>query len=163
MKQILKRQGPSKGSFYYNYCGRLGLIYIVEDDKYITYIGLQKPTEGIKKETALIKLVVKELEEYFEGQRKVFDFPIKLLGTNFQKKVWTCLLNIPYGQLVSYKSIAIKIGRQNAYRAVALACHNNKLLFVVPCHRVVGTHNWGGYILGLNNKLLLINLEKTSI
>ena len=91
--------------------------------------------QGIKNE--LTDKTVLQLEEYFDGKRKEFDIPIKLLGTEFQKKVWNELLKIPYGKTVSYKDISIKIGNPNACRAVGMANHNNPILIIVPCHRVI--------------------------
>lgn len=110
---------------------------------------------------ALTKLVYKELLEYFAGERKSFDFPFELRGTVFQKKVWQELLKIPYGEIRSYKDIAIAIGNNKACRAVGGANNKNPLLIVVPCHRVVGSNgDLTGYASGLDLKAKLLKLEK---
>ena len=105
--------------------------------------------------------VVRELEEYFSGQRKEFGFGIRMHGSTFQTKVWNELLKIPYGSTATYGEIATRIGTPNASRAVGMACNRNPLLIVVPCHRVVG-HNGKltGYAAGIRNKDILLNLEK---
>ena len=109
----------------------------------------------------LTKLVYKEILEYFAGERKRFDFPFELRGTSFQKKVWQELLKIPYGEVRSYKDIAIAIGNNKACRAVGGANNKNPLLIIVPCHRVVGSNgDLTGYASGLDLKAKLLKLEK---
>jgi len=80
----------------------------------------------------------KQVLEYFSGQRKTFDLPIDLRGTDFQKKVWRTLRKIPYGKTQSYQDVAIAIGNSKATRAIGLANHNNPVPLIVPCHRVIG-------------------------
>ncbi len=112
-------------------------------------------------ETELTKLVYCQLLEYFDGNRKSFDFPYELKGTEFQKKVWLALLNIPYGQTASYKDIARIIGDEKASRAVGNANNKNPIAIIVPCHRVIGTNGkLVGYAGGLHIKEMLLNLEK---
>lgn len=106
--------------------------------------------------------VKRQLEAYFNGSLKAFDLPLAPEGTPFQKRVWQALRAIPYGQVVSYKSIAEAVGNPRAARAVGAANGKNPIPIVVPCHRVVGSDGtltgFGG---GLDTKSLLINLEKT--
>lgn len=103
---------------------------------------------------------ITQLTEYFNGGRREFTLRIKLNGTDFQKKVWRELINIPYGQTTTYKDIAIKINKEKAYRAVGLANNRNKLAIVVPCHRVIGSDNsLVGYAGGLHIKRQLLKLE----
>ncbi|MCK9159916.1 MAG: methylated-DNA--[protein]-cysteine S-methyltransferase [Bacteroidaceae bacterium] len=102
-----------------------------------------------------------ELEEYFKGERKVFDLPLNLIGTDFQKKVWSALCEIPYGETCSYKDIAVAVGKPNASRAVGMANHRNPIVIIVPCHRVVGANgSLVGYGGGLDRKKWLLDLEK---
>ncbi|MDZ7543485.1 methylated-DNA--[protein]-cysteine S-methyltransferase, partial [Clostridium perfringens] len=109
----------------------------------------------------LSDLAYSQLTEYFEGQRKVFDFPYKMQGTDFQKKVWKALCDIPYGETRSYKDIAIVVGNPKASRAVGMANNRNRLLFVVPCHRVIGANgSLVGYAGGLEMKTTLLELER---
>ena len=102
----------------------------------------------------------KELKEYFEGKRKEFSFPYELSGTDFQKKVWHKLLDIPYGKTVSYKDVASAIGNEKVVRAVANAIGANKLLIVIPCHRVIGSNGkLTGFRGGIDKKELLLKHE----
>jgi len=103
----------------------------------------------------------KELEEYFNNDRTIFDIPIKPEGTEFQKKVWEQLRDIPYGNIKTYGDIAKQIGDKDASRAVGMACKMNPLLIVIPCHRIVGANNkLTGFNIGLDKKSYLLNHEK---
>ena len=109
----------------------------------------------------VIDLAIKELDEYFAGVRKDFDVPLLFEGTEFRKAVWTELLNIPFGQTVSYAAVAEAIGRPTAVRAVAHAIGANPISIFVPCHRVIGSDgSLTGYAGGLDAKRLLLKLEK---
>lgn len=102
----------------------------------------------------------KQLDEYFAGNRKIFDIPLHPVGTDFQKKVWQALLEIPYGETRSYKEIAISIGKANGIRAVASAIGTNGISIFVPCHRVIGSnHSLTGFAGGLDAKRKLLELE----
>lgn len=105
--------------------------------------------------------IQKQFTEYEKGVRKVFDLPLNLKGTEFQKKVWNALLEIPYGETRSYQEIAIRIGNPKAVRAVGGACNRNPIGIIVPCHRVVGKNgSLTGYAGGLDYKKLLLEKEK---
>ena len=104
---------------------------------------------------------IQQLEEYLSGKRKVFDLPLKVEGTAFQKKVWKALCSIAYGETRSYKEIAIQIGNEKACRAVGMANNKNPIGILIPCHRVIGTnHKLVGYAGGLDKKEFLLKLEK---
>lgn len=101
-----------------------------------------------------------QLEEYFAGIRRVFDLPIVLHGTPFQKAVWTELMRIPYGETRSYKDVALSIGAVKAVRAIGGANNRNPIPIVVPCHRVIGSNGaLVGYGGGLSIKEHLLKLE----
>lgn len=105
--------------------------------------------------------IQKQLTEYEMGSRKIFDLPLHLIGTDFQKQVWNALLEIPYGETRSYQEIAIRIGKPKALRAVGGACNRNPIGIIVPCHRVIGKNgSLTGYAGGLSYKELLLNHEK---
>ena len=108
----------------------------------------------------LLKATEQQLGEYFAGDRREFDLPIELLGTDFQRSVWTALRTIPYGQTRSYADIARQIGQPTAMRAVGAANGRNPVSIIVPCHRVIGTSGaltgFGG---GLDAKAKLLALE----
>lgn len=102
----------------------------------------------------------KQLREYFEHKRKVFDLPMEIIGTDFQKRVWKELLKIPYGETISYKELAIKLGNLKTIRAAARANGANPLPIIIPCHRVIGSNGkLVGYGGGLDVKEKLLELE----
>lgn len=101
-----------------------------------------------------------QLKEYFEGKRKELDILIQQEGTNFQQKVWSELLKIPFGQTISYLDLAKNLGDKNSIRAVAFANGKNKLNIVIPCHRVIGSNGkLVGYGGDLWRKKWLLNHE----
>jgi methylated-DNA-[protein]-cysteine S-methyltransferase len=101
-----------------------------------------------------------QLIEYFEGKRTAFTFRLNPAGTDFQKKVWNALLEIPFGKTMSYHELSVKLGDVKAIRAVASANGKNPLWVVVPCHRVIGTDgSLTGYAGGLWRKKWLLEHE----
>lgn len=113
---------------------------------------------------ALFDQLQQELHEYFEGTRKQFDVPLHFVGTDFQKRVWSELMNIPFGVTRSYKQQALALGNLAAIRAVAGANGMNKIAIVVPCHRVIGDDGkLVGYGGGLWRKKKLLELEKAHV
>lgn len=109
----------------------------------------------------LVKACMRELKEYFAGERKKFDLPLSPEGTSFQQKVWQQLQQIPYGETRSYQQLAEMTGDKNASRAIGLANNCNPILILIPCHRVIGADgSLTGYAAGLAAKKLLLNLEK---
>ncbi|MCM1153241.1 MAG: methylated-DNA--[protein]-cysteine S-methyltransferase [Muribaculum sp.] len=113
-------------------------------------------TDGI-----IIDSVIIQLQKYFRGIIKSFRIDYELKGTEFQKLVWKEISKIPYGQTVSYKSLAEKIGRPAAVRAVANACRLNPLCIIIPCHRVIGSNgDLTGYNGGLHIKEYMLRLER---
>ncbi len=109
----------------------------------------------------VIETAVKQLDEYFAGQRKTFDVPLLFVGTDFQKKVWNDLLRIPYGETVSYGEMAARTGMPKAVRAVANANRANAISIFAPCHRVIGSDkSLTGYGGGLAAKKYLLELEQ---
>ncbi|AGZ81840.2 methylated-DNA--[protein]-cysteine S-methyltransferase [Campylobacter fetus] len=110
-----------------------------------------------------LSLCVRELELYFQGKLVNFTTKIDITGSKFEQKVYKALLEIPYGSVVTYKYIAAKIGSPNAARAIGNANSKNKIPIIIPCHRVVGVSNLGGYSggNGIETKKYLLNLEKS--
>lgn len=105
-----------------------------------------------------------QFAEYFAGRRVAFDLPLdRTAGTPFQRQVWQALLEIPYGETITYGELARRIGQPAAVRAVGLANGSNPLSVVVPCHRVIGAGGrLVGYGGGLDRKRLLLDLEARS-
>ncbi|MDD3001851.1 MAG: methylated-DNA--[protein]-cysteine S-methyltransferase [Candidatus Riflebacteria bacterium] len=149
---------------YYFYEFEIGRLAICSENNCITDICLAdsfniKNCDFFESET--IKEAAKELKAYFNKKLITFSVPIKLNGTDFQKKVWQELTKIPYGQTRSYKEISISINNDLAFRAVGNACNKNPILIMVPCHRVIGSNKkMVGFACGINIKDNLLNLEK---
>lgn len=110
----------------------------------------QLSSTSIEKRPPVLKQCVKQLQEYFSGSRKIFDFPFSQDGTSFQKKVWDELCRIPYGRTVSYLELSKRIGDTKAIRAVGTANGRNNLAIIVPCHRVIGSN---GNLIGYGGEL----------
>lgn len=103
---------------------------------------------------------VKQLDEYFKKKRKMFSVPLDLQGTEFQKRVWNELLNIPFGKTISYLQLAIRLGDKKIIRAVGGANGRNPVSVIVPCHRVIGANgDLVGYGGGLDKKKWLLEHE----
>lgn len=108
----------------------------------------------------LLEDAVYQLQEYFEGHRKTFSLTLNPNGTDFQKRVWLALQEIPYGRTVSYMDLSKTLGDVKAIRAVAAANGKNPLWIVIPCHRVIGSDgSLTGYAGGLHRKKWLLNHE----
>nr|WP_243431467.1 methylated-DNA--[protein]-cysteine S-methyltransferase [Algoriphagus lutimaris] len=108
----------------------------------------------------MVKEVKHQLDEYLSGKRKVFDLPLDLKGTDFQKSVWQAVNEIPFGQTTTYMKLSQKLGNPAAIRAVGAAIGANPILVIVPCHRIIGTNGQlTGYAGGLERKQALLELE----
>jgi methylated-DNA-[protein]-cysteine S-methyltransferase len=164
-----------KEKVYYSTLKTHGIfIRVFSDGEHIIRIELNKSGPGTKEELCrnanCIKLqkddpymlgAVKQLEEYFAGERKTFDLPLKYSGTEYQMKVWNELKKIPYGKVVSYKEIAERTGNAAAVRAIGRINGANPIPVIIPCHRVINANGkLGGYSGGgVEVKLKLLELE----
>ena len=139
-------------------------VKIIEEDNKIIRLSFDEKDnfgEFELKDTELLNQTTKQLDEYFEGKRKKFELSLNPSGTEFMKKVWKALEEIPYGETKSYKQIAETIKNPKASRAVGMANNKNPIPIIIPCHRVIGAHGeLVGYALGLEMKKLLLELEK---
>ena len=112
--------------------------------------------------SAVIEQTVNQLDDYFAGHLTAFNIPLQPVGTDFQRRVWKALLDIPFGQTRSYMEIAKSIGYPQGVRAVAQAIGANGIGIIIPCHRVIGSnHSLTGFAGGLDKKQLLLQLERT--
>jgi methylated-DNA-[protein]-cysteine S-methyltransferase len=139
----------------------LGIAKLEGDDTGLTGITILDSEES---PTAVIPEVLEDaayqLQEYFEGKRKTFDLELNPQGTDFQKKVWKALLDIPFGKTLSYLELSKTLGDVKAIRAVAAANGKNPLWIVVPCHRIIGSDgSLIGYAGGLHRKKWLLEHE----
>jgi methylated-DNA-[protein]-cysteine S-methyltransferase len=139
----------------------VGYAHITADDNYITKIAIQDGVHTTDSVTSpLLNLAIQQLDEYFAGERKIFDLPINQKGTAFQQQVWQQLLQIQYGVTTSYAALSNQMNNPLAIRAIAAANGKNKLWIVVPCHRVIGSNGClTGYTGGLWRKQWLLDHE----
>ncbi|MBC1567515.1 methylated-DNA--[protein]-cysteine S-methyltransferase [Listeria sp. FSL L7-1425] len=145
----------------------VGELFITIEAEWITSISYDKPDNweelvGTVTEQELFQQLIMQLATYFEGTREVFDLPVLLKGTDFQKRVWQALSEIPYGVVVSYKDIAIAAGSPKAVQAVGQANRANPIPLLIPCHRCVKSNGeLGGYNgADVDKKQYLLALEK---
>jgi O-6-methylguanine DNA methyltransferase len=111
--------------------------------------------------TPILGQVQRELAEYFAGTRQKFDVPLRFAGSAFQKRVWTTLCNIGYGERISYLEQSRRLGDELAIRAVAQANGQNPIAIIIPCHRVINSSGkLGGFGGGLLRKQYLLDLER---
>lgn len=152
-----------KNIFYYD--SPVGLLEIQTENNLV--IVLTKVENSMIDTTLILNNfesnVIEQLNEYFNGKRKIFDFSFAPQGTCFQKKVWNELLKIPYGQTYCYQQIAKAIGNKDASRAVGNAINKNPIAIIIPCHRVISKNgNLSGFANGIEMKKYLLNLESTN-
>lgn len=137
-----------------------GLIEIMANDTGVTSILFVKKRAGRRKNNEHTTECLKQLHDYFNKERKTFSVPLDLIGTNFQKRVWNELLNIPYGKTISYLQLAVKLGDKKCIRAAGTANGRNPVSIIVPCHRVIGSNgDLVGYGGGLDKKKFLLEHE----
>ena len=150
------------------YNSPLGIIKIKISDIYINELTFLNEEKEIQNETIelsadgkkLLQKCMLQLDEYFSGNRKIFDLPIQQRGTPFQQNVWNELIQIPFGKTISYMQLAQQLGNVKAIRAAASANGRNNLCIVVPCHRVIGSDgSLTGYAGGLSRKKWLLDHE----
>ena len=154
----------------YTFKTPIGFMKICEESDILTSLSIQHKepetalTSNSTKHSELLYEAYRQINEYFAGKRKKFELPICCMGTTFQKQVWEELQRIPYGETRSYEDIAVAIGNPKAVRAVGQANNRNRLLIIVPCHRVI--HKSGditGFACGTEVKKYLLDLEKIYI
>lgn len=145
----------------------IGPMYIVASENGLRGVFWKEPkiqytTPQMQGKTIqILNTTQKQLEQYLKGQRKIFDLPLDIIGTEFQKHVWRELSKIPYGKTLSYSDIARKIKNDKAVRAVGTANGRNPISLIIPCHRVIAADGTlGGYAGGLEIKKKLLGLEQ---
>jgi methylated-DNA-[protein]-cysteine S-methyltransferase len=143
----------------------IGKIKITADDHaVVSILFVENEDEQATEVTPLLQVCCTQLREYFDKKRKIFDFPMRQQGTEFQQRVWGELSKIPYGTTTTYGVQALRLGDAKGVRAVAAANGKNKLWIAVPCHRVVGKGgSLTGYAGGLWRKQWLLDHESNLI
>lgn len=142
----------------------IGELLLTADTRGITglYMNARKeiPDERLRPDDALFLEAKRQIDAYFAGISKVFDLPIVFTGTPFQNEVWKGLCEIPFGETLSYGSLARRVGRPAASRAVGAANGRNPISIIVPCHRVIGADgSLTGYGGGMDRKRWLLQHE----
>jgi methylated-DNA-[protein]-cysteine S-methyltransferase len=155
-----------KTVFYSSMNSPIGELTLTSDGEALTGISMHKQkhaprgAKGWKRDDDALKTARAQLKAYFEGELQDFDLPLAAEGTQFQRRVWQALRDIPYGVTISYGELARRIGQPQASRAVGLANGRNPIAIVVPCHRVIGADGTlTGYGGGLERKRWLLALE----
>lgn len=147
--------------YYGYYNSPIGILEIITSDYALIsamFVDVMKESTG---ESKILKESIKQFDEYFKGIRKDFDIKCETKGTEFQKKVWDALVEIPYGATISYTEMAIVIGNEKATRAVGNANGKNIISIIIPCHRVIGSDkSLRGYAGGLYRKRWLLEHEQ---
>lgn len=137
-----------------------GLAAVLWEDESLDRVKIDRGMED--KNNPVLLETEKQLSEYFQKQRTVFDLTLDFTGTEFQKKVWEALLTIPFGETRTYGDIARNLGDIKAVRAVGAANGKNPISIIAPCHRVIGTSGkLTGFAGGLQNKAFLLRLEQS--
>lgn len=150
--------------YYSYYDSPIGLLKIAGTDFLITEISFidnkEEIVHGEPGISDVIHYCTEQLIEYFSGRRKNFDIPIHQNGTEFQQRVWTELLAVPFGKTASYLDLAKKLGDAKAVRAAAAANGKNQIAIIVPCHRIIGSDkSLTGYAWGMQRKKWLLQHE----
>lgn len=155
-------------TYTYNYSSHLGEILLAANDNSLTglwFCGAKYFAAGLEDEreeklTPAIKETLRWLDEYFSGSEPGFMPPVELFGSDFRRRVWTELMDIPYGETVTYGELAKRLGVKSA-QAVGGAVGHNPISIVVPCHRVLGADgSLTGYAGGVDKKARLLELER---
>ncbi len=157
--------------FYVRTASPVGPLYLAASTKGLVrlefegrMLKINSDTTQLQESKPALAPYLRELDEYFAGERREFSFPLDLRGTEFQLACWRALLEIPYGETRSYRDIAKAIGHARAYRAVGMSNNRNPVAIVVPCHRVIASSgSLCGYGGGLDVKRKLLDLEQGHI
>jgi methylated-DNA-[protein]-cysteine S-methyltransferase len=154
------KRSNSSDSYYDTFESPIGKLYLIFTGKLLRGIEFNKPHEILRKGT-VPPLMIKELGEYFENGKDDFTQRISLMkGTDFEKKVWLTLQEIPFGETRTYKWLAEKIEKPNAFRAVGQALGKNPIPIILPCHRIIESDgSIGGYSAGTYIKRRLLDIE----
>ena len=139
-----------------------GLRAVLWPDERVGRVAVGDTSGGGPEADRVLDVAVRQLHEYFQGERTVFDVPLDPVGTEFQQQAWSVLRTIPFGRTISYGEQATRLGDRNKSRAVGAANGRNPISIIVPCHRVIGsTGKLTGFAAGLDAKAWLLQHEQT--
>ena len=138
----------------------IGPLTLSGEGEYLTALAFGDVRTAGDRPSPVLELAAGQLREYFSGGRRQFTVPLAAEGTEFQRRVWAALREIPYGTAASYKDVAIRLGKPGAAIAVGQANSRNPIPVIIPCHRVVGAGGQlVGYTGGLRIKKALLAVE----
>ncbi|BBE19023.1 methylated-DNA--protein-cysteine methyltransferase [Aquipluma nitroreducens] len=138
----------------------LGFLILKSEGQSVTEITFSDNDIQDQSSCELLENCKEQLQNYFSGKTTSFDLPLSPEGTEFQQKVWAELLQIPYGERITYMELAVRLGDPKCIRAAGTANGKNPIAIVIPCHRVIGAGNkLTGYAGGIWRKRLLLELE----
>ena len=152
---------------YYStiYSSPLGELLILSDGKSITRVCFSEKTpKSCNDDLAIFEKINKWFDDYFNGLNPKIDFKLNLQGSDFRLNVWKRLLEIPYGETLTYGEIACEISPSMSAQAVGGAARANPILIIIPCHRVIGKNGkLTGYVAGIDRKIRLLKIEKSKM
>lgn len=150
-----------KTALYGHVTSPIGIVEIGASSEGVTHLDfVDTPQHQQSGSNNVLRLAIEQIEAYFHGRLQVFDLPLDLAGTPFQRSVWEALLTVPFGRTASYQQIADTVGKPKAMRAVGAANGRNPVSIIVPCHRIIGKNgSLTGYGGGLWRKEWLLRHE----
>ena len=150
--------------FYDVFVSPIGEIFIEYEDNELISLSYNLENDVTFQKSDFSLEVIRQLNEYFTGQRKVFSLPLRREDTGLTKMILDEVIKIPYGETVTYQEIAIRCGTKYYSRLVGKVNHNNKFPLIIPCHRVIGKKlDLVGYNGGIDKKIKLLTLEGVKI
>jgi len=139
----------------------IGWLHFFSNGTHVTRIDFAEGPLQQELPCALLEEAHKQMQEYFGGNRQQFDLPLQTRGTDFQRRIWELLQDIPFGETTSYNTMSERYGNVKAIRAVGQAIGKNPIAIVIPCHRVIGKNGaLTGFAGGLPRKKLLLDIEQ---
>lgn len=147
--------------YYDHFKSIIGTIYVTADNEHLLEISFTGASEV--NNNAITDEAIVQLKQYFNGERKSFNLPLKIEGTDYTKEVYRLMCDISYGEVSSYKALAEQSSSKKAFRRVGTICGLNRFMIVVPCHRVVlANGELGNYAHGIEIKEKLLNFETSN-
>ncbi|OLS31978.1 MAG: Methylated-DNA--protein-cysteine methyltransferase [Candidatus Heimdallarchaeota archaeon AB_125] len=144
-----------------NYNSPIGNLVVISNQQSILECNFQNKKKQSKEIPRILERALKQLDEYFKGERRKFDLDLSPSGTEFQEEVWKQLIEIPFGSTISYRELAVNVGNKRAVRAVGNANGKNPISIIIPCHRVIGSDGkLVGYGGGIEKKKWLLDFEQ---
>ena len=144
-----------------NYNSPIGNLVVISNQQSILECNFQNKKKQSKEIPRILERALKQLDEYFKGERRKFDLDLSPSGTEFQEEVWKQLIEIPFGSTISYRELAVNVGNKRAVRAVGNANGKNPISIMIPCQRVIGSDGkLVGYGGGIEKKKWLLDFEQ---